>query len=298
MPKYIKSPLNYTGGKYKILDEIIPGFPKQINKFVDLFAGGLNVGINVDASTIYVNDQISYLIDLYVFFRESNINELIDNIKNRIHEFQLSDENSEGYLNLRRAYNISKQILDLFILTCYSFNHQIRFNSKHKFNTPFGKSRSSYNCSIERNLIKFVSALQNKNIVFSNVDFTKFDFELLSPGDLVYCDPPYLITTGSYNDGKRGFHDWTEKEDGELLDLLDALNERGVFFSLSNVFYHKNNSNNRLIEWSKKYTTEYIDKSYSNCSYHFKDRNSKTVEVLISNYIRRVPEWQQMKFDL
>ena len=38
---YIKSPLNYVGGKYKLLNEIIPLFPENINTFVDLFGGGL-----------------------------------------------------------------------------------------------------------------------------------------------------------------------------------------------------------------------------------------------------------------
>jgi len=28
---WIKSPLNYIGGKYKILNQILPLFPKQIN---------------------------------------------------------------------------------------------------------------------------------------------------------------------------------------------------------------------------------------------------------------------------
>ena len=41
---YIKSPLNYVGGKYKILDQIIPKFPKYIHTFVDLFGGGFGFG--------------------------------------------------------------------------------------------------------------------------------------------------------------------------------------------------------------------------------------------------------------
>ena len=47
--KYVKSCLNYTGGKYKLLPQIIPLFPEDINMFVDLFCGGCNVGINVNA---------------------------------------------------------------------------------------------------------------------------------------------------------------------------------------------------------------------------------------------------------
>ena len=120
------------------------------------------------------------------------------------------------------------------------------------------------------------------------------DLSSLGENDLVYCDPPYLISTGSYNDGKRGFKDWTPVEEQQLLDLLDTLNERGVEFALSNVLYHKGLSNDLLIEWSNKYKVYYIDKSYANCSYQFKDRDAKTVEVVITNYeSEEYEKWQQ-----
>ena len=284
MSKYIKSPLNYIGGKHKILDKIMPMFPQNITSFVDLFAGGLNVGINISADIIYVNEHITYLIELYEYFRQVSIEELLSSIKGRISEYELTNTNHEGYLELRREYNNSKNILDLFVLTCYSFNHQIRFNSKHEFNIPFGKERSAYNSSIEANLIQFVQALKEKNYVFVNGDFTKFYFEKIGKGDFIYCDPPYLITNGSYNDGKRGFKDWTIKEEEELLELLDSLDRKGILFALSNVFYHKGTSNDLLIEWSKKYYTHYIDKNYSNCNYQLKDRKARTIEVLITNF--------------
>ena len=57
--------------------------------------------------------------------------------------------------------------------------------------------------------------------------------------DFIYCDPPYLISNASYNDGKRGFGNWTQNEDDNLLNLLDYLNDKGVKFLLSNVFTHK-----------------------------------------------------------
>lgn len=284
MGSYIKSPLNYTGGKYKTLENIIPSFPPKLTRFVDLFAGGFNVGINVDAESIYANDQITYLVDLFRFFQETETKTTIEEIKQRIDEYKLSLTNSDGYNQLRKEYNETKNVLDLFILTCYSFNHQIRFNNNHEFNTPFGKERSSYNDSIEKNLINFSNSLKRKKIILSNADFREFDFSFLQARDLVYCDPPYLITTGSYNDGKRGFRDWTQTEDDDLLKLLSNLDERGIYFALSNVFCHKGLINDTLIEWSKHYHTTYIDKSYSNCSYHFKDRDTKTIEVLITNY--------------
>ena len=280
---YIKSPLNYIGGKYKILKDILPVFPENINTFVDLFAGGMNVAINVNANKIVVNDQITYLVDLYKYFKNKDLDELLSEIDKIINKYDLSLTNVDGYNKLRDAYNENPNELYLFVLTCYSFNHQIRFNNSHKFNTPFGKERSTYNESIKNNLINFVKKIQSGNYEFQNIDFRKFDISVLNEDDFIYCDPPYLITTGSYNDGKRGFNDWKEQEDIDLLSLLDKLNEKNIKFALSNVFIHKGLSNDYLIEWSKKYNVKYIDKTYANCNYHFKGKDSKTVEVLIYN---------------
>lgn len=281
---YIKSPLNYTGGKYKMLDNLFDLFPQNIDTFVDMFAGGFNVGINADANKIICNDHINYLIELYEYLKDTETKKIISDIKKRIKEFDLSLDNDTGYKRLRERYNKKKNIIDFFVLICYSFNHQIRFNNSHEFNTPFGKDRSCYNDSIEKNLIAFSNMLKNKKVEFSNTDFNNLNYDYLDENDFVYCDPPYLITNGSYNDGKRGFKDWTEKEEQELLDLLDDLDRHKVKFALSNVLYHKGLANELLINWSKKYKVNFIDKSYSNCSYHFKDRDTKTVEVLITNY--------------
>ena len=281
---YVKSPLNYTGGKFKILDDLFLLFPPKIDTFVDMFAGGFNVGINADANRIVCNDHINYLIELYKYLKNTETKKIVSDIKKRIKEFNLSLENKEGYKSLRERYNRDKNIVDFFVLICYSFNHQIRFNNSHEFNTPFGKDRSCYNESIEKNLINFSNMLKAKSVEFTNDDFTNIDYDSLGENDFVYCDPPYLITTGSYNDGKRGFKDWTEKEENELLNLLDNLNKRKIKFALSNVFYHKGLKNKMLINWSKKYKVNYINKNYNNCSYHFKNRTAKTVEVLVTNY--------------
>lgn len=282
--EFIKSPLNYTGGKYKILSSLFEYFPTKIDTFVDLFAGGFNVGINITANKIYCNDHNKYLIDLFEYFNDKGQEKVIKDINNRIEKYALSLKNETGYLKLREKYNKDKNIKDFFVLVCYSFNHQIRFNNSHEFNTPFGKDRSSFNKSIESNLIKFIEAMQSKNIVYCRDDFNCFNYTNLNKKDFIYCDPPYLITNGSYNDGKRGFKDWTEKEENELLKILDFLDKKHVKFALSNVLEHKGIKNEILNKWCKNYNIHYINKKYSNCSYHFKDRNTKTIEVLITNY--------------
>ena len=102
---------------------------------------------------------------------------------------------------------------------------------------------------------------------------------------MIYCDPPYLITTGSYNDGNRGFKDWSQKEDRQLLQLLDEADRRGIRFALSNVLEHKGRVNEELAEWSKKYIVHELNCSYSNSSYN--TGRGKSREVLITNYGKR-----------
>ena len=77
----MKSPLNYIGGKYRLLPQILPLFPKQINTFVDLFAGGLDVSINVDAQRIICNDINNYVISLFEYFKETSIDDLTKQIQ-------------------------------------------------------------------------------------------------------------------------------------------------------------------------------------------------------------------------
>ena len=54
------------------------------------------------------------------------------------------------------------------------------------------------------------------------------NFDNLDHKSFVYADPPYLITTGSYNDGNRGFVNWTETQEKQLYDLLDNLSKNKI----------------------------------------------------------------------
>ena len=147
---YVKSPLNYTGGKYKLLEPILKEFPENISTFVDLFAGGFNVGINVNANKIYCNDIMPELIELYKTFSQKDYKEVVNKIERTILQLNLSKENKEGYLKLRKVYNAFRDEIDLFTLMCYSFNNQIRFNQKGEYNVPFGKRY--FNDDIRKNL--------------------------------------------------------------------------------------------------------------------------------------------------
>lgn len=280
--KFLKSPLNYVGGKYKLLPQLLEYFPKEINTFVDMFSGGFNVGINVDSKKTICNDINSFIIDLYKELYKEPINNVLGHIQNRIDEYGLSKENEESFKKFRIYYNKTKNPIDLYTLSCYSFNYQFRFNNDKEYNNPFGRNRSQFSENMRNNLILFTEKLKNMNIEFFSEQFDKLNLEGLTEKDFVYCDPPYLITTGSYNDGNRGFKDWKEEEELKLYDMLDNLNDKHIKFALSNVIEHKGKENKLLKEWSKKYKVIYLTSDYSNSSYNTK--RDKSIEVLIVNY--------------
>lgn len=300
----VKSPLNYTGSKYKILDQIIPIFPKNLDLFIDMFSGGSNVAINIEAKKIVCVDKQKEIIRVMELFKKYEHEFIINELENLIKIYDLSNSllngytlynctsdkglgtyNKKKYINLRNDYNnikndsIEKDFLFL-LLVIYGFNNQIRFNSSGEFNMPVGKR--DFNNSLRNNLKSFINKLKTKNIEFVNSDFREFYIEKMENA-LVYCDPPYFLGTASYNENGG----WTQADETDLLNYLTLLDERGMKFALSNVIEHKGSRNNLLEDWVEKhkYNIHYIDYDYNNSNYHKqKGTITKTIEVVITNY--------------
>lgn len=284
IPQLVKSPMNYIGGKYKILPQLLPLFPKDIDTFVDLFSGGANVGINAVARHYVFNDMNKEVNEIFRTFQKTDIEELVDEIHELISEWGLTKTDKPAYLRFRREYNQHPTPIKLYTLSCFSYNYQFRFNSKHEYNNPFGMNRSHFSERMEVNLRQFVSRLQSIDAVFSDDFFEEFPIETISENDFVYLDPPYLITTGSYNDGSRGFHDWGVEQERKLYLLLQELDNRGVRYALSNVIEHKGSTNRLLLDFIKNHDVHVheIEYSYMNSSHNTKRLGSK--EVVITNY--------------
>ncbi len=300
----VKSPLNYTGGKYKILNQLIPIFPKELDLFVDLFSGGSNVGVNVNAKRIVCVDKQKEIIRVMDLFKKYEDGYIIDKLEKNIDKYELSNSllngyeiyhctsdkglgayNKNKYVELRNDYNnmkydsIEKDFLFL-TLVIYGFNNQIRFNSNGEFNMPVGKR--DFNNSLRKNLKNFITKLKTKNIEFVNSDFREFAIET-NENTLVYCDPPYFLGTASYNENGG----WTKQDEIDLLNYLTILDSKGIKFALSNVIEHKGATHEMLETWIREhnYTIHYITCDYNNSNYHKQEGNvTKTVEVLITNY--------------
>lgn len=299
----IASPLNYTGGKYKLIPQLFPLFPDNVDCFVDLFCGGCNVGINAAANRIICNDNNSKLIGLLQFFQNTNIDSILQQINNTINRFNLSDTerngyafyncnsadglveyNRKSYLQLRDSFNSMDEqdphyYLYLYVLIIFAFNNQIRFNAENKFNLPVGKR--DFNKRMIKKLKSFVDNIEN--IEFLNNSFNEIDFSFLNENGFVYADPPYLITCATYNEK----NNWNYEKEIELLALLDELNNQNIKFALSNVLTAKGNVNQILLDWlnlNPNYNCHHLDFNYNNSNYHRTKHNKEVDEVLITNY--------------
>lgn len=163
--EYIKSPLNYVGGKYKLLPQILPLFPKNIDTCIDLFGGSGTVLMNTEADNYIYNDIIPYISDIVSGLFSMPYDKIIMQIKNIILEYNLSKTNKEGFERLREDYNSGrKDWITLYTLMCYSFNYQFRFNNKHKYNSSFGKNRSHFSDRQAKNILALKQGLRTKNL--------------------------------------------------------------------------------------------------------------------------------------
>ena len=297
---YIKSPLNYTGGKHKLLPQITKFFPENISTFYDVFSGGANVGINSNAKNTICIEKNRYVVELLKFIQKSNFQDINQKIVQIIDEFHLSQSYVKGYdfynadssvglgqynknsfLELRNEFNKDKIRIDLLlVLILYSFNNQIRFNSKGDFNLPVGKR--DYNGSSRRNLAAFNQISNEKKITFKHCDFRNVEMMNLTKDSFLYFDPPYLLGLASYNETGG----WTERDEIDLYSLITRLDKKGIMFALSNVLDHKGKSNEILKKWidKYKYNVHILNYEYRNSNYHSSAREHNTVEVLITNH--------------
>lgn len=246
-----ESPLNYIGSKAKVISSIRKNV-LETPIFIDVFGGGFNVGINSKADNVVYNDLNYNVKELIESMRELDTYEYIVYVKKFIEKHNLQKGNKDSYIKTREYYNSlpdsKKDIRMLFAIILYSFQQQIRFNSNHEFNNPVG-ARWFNDCILAK-LISFARELKTKNVIFISADYIHLEESVnFDNNAFLYLDPPYKMTTGSYNDGKRGFKGWNDSLEKELLEYLDKLTGRGLHWMLSYVIEHKGQKNQVLQEW-------------------------------------------------
>ncbi|VXB88487.1 MULTISPECIES: DNA adenine methylase [Chryseobacterium] len=255
-----ESPLNYIGSKAKMISNIKRELPENFNTFIDAFGGGFNVGINIKANRVVYNDLNHFVCELVESFKTNDTYQYISYIKRMINKFGLEASKADSYIKARDYYNSlpinKKDPKLLYTIILYGFNQQIRFNGNHEFNNPVGMRW--FNDKVLEKMISFSRAIKEKNVHFESKNYSELYYEA-DKNTFTYLDPPYMLTTGSYNDGKRGFQGWNIETERKLFDFVDKLNREGKSFMISYVLEHNGKFNLELDKWISERRYELIN---------------------------------------
>lgn len=299
-PKAIRSPFFYVGDKYKLMPQLKQLMPKNMEQYIEPFVGGGSSFLNSESISYILNDVDSYVVELhkkigsYTGKSEELFGELFelidfyglscsyrgicvpDDLKKQYVKTYYSKYNKDAYIRLRKDFNTNKNdLLKLYLLLIYGFNHMIRFNAKGEFNLPVGNVDFNNNVySALNNYLKFVG---EHEITFFNMDYISF-LEKMNYGknSYVFLDPPYLISMSEYNKL------WNDKREDELCEYLDSLNDRGIKFGITNLIAHKGKVNQRFLDWSEKYCAYEVKSNY--ISFNDNTIKADSQEVFVTNY--------------
>ena len=280
---YIETPFNFTGSKFKILDQILPLFDYNKEIFVDLFAGGGSVYSNVleKYNKLIANDIIQDLVSIQkkLIFSEGVIE--------KVQDFCVDKDDKEGYLKLRESYNENKSPEKLWALMLCCTNNMLRFNQKFEFNQTFGQR--TFNSNTEKKVLNYIEKVRpyKDKLMFSSRPFNDIP---IREHAFYYIDPPYGYimnedgTMGNKQISEAGYNAYYKKDDDlELYKYVHKINNIKGTFLMSGVLEHDSQKSwilNKLIEDGFNY--KFIEFDYGKVSRKKNDKGTK--EIVVFNY--------------
>lgn len=222
--------LKWAGGKFRLLPRIHAVLP-QGDRLVEPFTGGAAVWLNTHYPKALIADANTDLINLYRSVQKSGVSF----IRAAAKLFTEANNTAESYYALRTEFNtctdIWRRSLLFLYLNRHGFNGLCRYNAAGGFNVPFGRYSSPYFPENELNF--FVRKSQTEDVTFSAADFRDI-FAQIGPGDVVYCDPPYMPLTSTANFTSYTPGGFTLQDQQDLAGLAIQSAQSGITVVISN----------------------------------------------------------------
>jgi len=263
----IKPFVKWVGGKTQLLEKIEQNTPETIVTYVEPFVGGGSVLLHFletrpEIKNFIISDLNNNLIDCYNCIKYNyQYNLLVEQLKHLEEGFNSTDKQKEYYYERRKEYNyllanpddsskkmdgntmVSSEYLArksaLFMfLNKTGFNGLYRVNKKGEFNVPFNNSKKfNPDFSNLKNLHKlFIERDVNFycNSYKDCLDNTYYIDDYNPQTTFVYMDPPYKPLTNNGSEVSYTSEGFSDKEQEELKEFCDTLNETGIKFLQSN----------------------------------------------------------------
>lgn len=186
--------LKWAGNKQKIVDRIREVLPAG-KRLIEPFVGSGAVFMNTDYPAYLLADSNPDLINLFRQLQQEGP-AFIAYCRSF---FTPANNNPERYYHYRSLFNTTadarmKAALFLY-LNRHGYNGLCRYNASGGFNVPFGRYRRPYFPEEEMHAFHVKS---QHSVVFCRSDFEEI-MASAQPGDVIYCDPPYVPLSATAN---------------------------------------------------------------------------------------------------
>lgn len=220
--------LKWAGNKVRILHHIKAILPPG-NRLIEPFVGSGAVFANTGYARYLLADANADLIALYRHLQEEG-HVFIDYCRS----FFTPDNNTnDAFYRLRARFNETADAREkaaLFLyLNRHCYNGLCRYNASGGFNTPFGRYARPYFPAAE--MAHFHE--QSRRAEFICAGFRE-TMESARPGDVLYCDPPYVPLSQTANFTSYSADRFGPGEQRDLARLAEMLAARGIPVVISN----------------------------------------------------------------
>ena len=238
MEKRTRPPLKWAGGKFRLLDRILPALSELSTaahgggkRLVEPFVGSGAVFLNADYPAFLLCDLNEDLVNFYQVLVKDG-----EAFVKKAHKlFTPANNTAEAFYELRAKFNAMKLTPNraaLFLyLNRHAYNGLVRYNRQGEFNVPFGKYAAPYFPLAE--LAAVLDKSRRARLEFAVRDF-RDTFAALEPGDVVYCDPPYVPLSATANFTAYTSGGFGPEEQKELAHCAERAARLGNPVALSN----------------------------------------------------------------
>jgi DNA adenine methylase len=280
VPKLVKSPLRYPGGKSKAIEQIIKYIPETFSEYREPFIGGGSLFIYLKQTHPTLKFWINDLnVDLYSFWlaAQEDINGLTEEVwkikrkrKDGRELFtELATQSTENLTTLERAVRF-------FVLNRITFSGTVEAGgySQKAFESRFTDT------SVER--------LYLLGQLLDDVRITNLDYkDVLTPDSediFTFFDPPYLSATKSKLYGKKGtLH--TGFNHSEFAETLKKYHHNWLITYDDSEGVRNNFSFANIYEWELQYGMNNYKQGSA----------AKGKELFISNYKAKLEEDKELQ---
>ena len=273
--------LKWAGAKTRIAKHLRTLLPNQAKRYVEPFLGAGALFLNTNYSSNLLADSNPDLVSVYQILKDrkeafvATCESLFIPENNRTDRFYaLREEFNDSDFSERRAV--------LFIyLNRHCFNGLCRYNKAGKFNTPFGRYVSPY---FPRNEMRFCAEkLEAAEIRLQ--DF-KTTFNQVHPGDVVYCDPPYIPLSATANFTDYAMGGFSHADQQELAKRVLEASQSGAFVMISN---HNTPTSRVLYKKAAKIVTLMVSRTIS-CNGEKREKAEELIAVFSQD-----PNWRSQQ---